>query len=40
MKKRADPSGKALVVGGVSYTVVRGEPDGTGLMRLVLRRAA
>lgn len=32
----ADPTGKALVVDGTSYTVVRGEPDGTGVTRLVL----
>lgn len=35
----ANPTGKALVVNGTSYTVVRGEPDGTGMTRLVLRRA-
>jgi len=32
----ADPTGKSLVIDGTTWTIIRGEPDGTGLMRLVL----
>jgi hypothetical protein len=34
-----DPAGKTLVVNGTSYTIIRGEPDGFGLTRLVLEAA-
>lgn len=33
----ADPADKTLVIDGTSWTIVRGEPDGTGLTRLILR---
>ena len=36
----ASPVGLAAVVGGVSYVVAAAEPDGTGLSRLLLERAA
>lgn len=35
----ASPVGKAAVVGGVTYTVVEHQPDGTGVSRLMLERA-
>jgi hypothetical protein len=31
-----DPAGKELVIGETTWTIVRGEPDGTGLTRLIL----
>lgn len=34
----ADPTGKTLLIGTTTYTVMRGEPDGTGMTRLVLRK--
>lgn len=35
----ADPVGTAVVVSGVSYTVVAHEPDGTGVSLLMLEAA-
>jgi len=35
----ADPTGKTLAIGEASYTIMRGEPDGTGFTRLVLQAA-
>jgi hypothetical protein len=35
----AVPDGKTIVILGVSYTVLRGEPDGTGVTTLILMRA-
>lgn len=34
-----DPAGDSLVVEDVSYTIVRGEPDGDGMTWLVLEAA-
>lgn len=31
-----DPADKTLVIGTTSYTIVRGEPDGTGMVNLIL----
>lgn len=36
----ANPVGLALVLGAVNYVVAAHEPDGTGLSRLILERAA
>ena len=36
----ANPVGVAAVVDGVAYTVAAHEPDGTGVSRLLLERAA
>ena len=35
----ADPSGKLLVIGTDTWTILRAEQDGTGLVRLVLEAA-
>jgi hypothetical protein len=35
-----DPTGKSLTVEGANYTVVRGQPDGTGMILLVLEASA
>ncbi len=34
-----DPTGLALVVNAISYTVVAAEPDGTGITVLMLEKA-
>jgi hypothetical protein len=31
-----DPAGGTLVIDSETWTIVRGEPDGTGMTRLVL----
>ena len=36
----ANPVGLALVIGATSYVVAAHEPDGTGVSRLLLERAA
>lgn len=36
----ANPVGQAFVHAAVAYTVVHAEPDGTGVTRLMLERAA
>lgn len=35
-----EPAGQPVVVGGVSYVCAAAEPDGTGITRLLLERAA
>lgn len=35
-----EPVGQALVIGAVTYIVAAAEPDGTGITRLLLERAA
>lgn len=35
----ASPAGKTLTVNGVNYVIIRGEPDDTGMTRLVLRES-
>lgn len=36
----AAPVGAALVIGSATYAVVNHDPDGTGISRLILERAA
>lgn len=36
----ASPEGQAVVVNGVAYLVASHEPDGTGVSRLMLEKAA